>query len=606
MTYMEVEDNVSITEIEDVDPTYSIDLVEQTALGQIATYLKERDAVSLDEDGHILLDVSSLPDMLKSDIGTKSVQFLETISRIIKNSTEDTTGLIRLTNFDTYPKVDFDDINTEHIGQVIRTKVDVAHLEQVKETELRTPFMCQGHHITFNNFDRGDELKSPAKCRFASDEEEQCRSTPHRKMSADDLMQEGFPLKHASGMISITTQKLILSDAKQPDHQSRMIHGEIDQPLIYQLEERDTVEVAARVLSKENDDSRDKSYYLHILGYKRPESEVLSKERIEELEELSEKIDPLNDLASTVAKEFGIEDRGDGQALRAKKAALLSAVKGHSDMNNHNIHTLLYGPTGTGKSKTAESTAGACDVGEMIDMQKASDAGIAGSNVKSEELGGKYILQAGTLTQASGGVCVVDEIDKVDRRSDQNIFSEPMERGKINIDKTAKGDDLPADVSIIATANPDNNMYNRDAGLEALKIQDHIKDRFDLITKLDAYRTDGYGEDLDQRKDEIFQSLNMQLDGVDLDIDRETLSDYITLAKEQTPTFTTEAKEKVADKFVKIDKEFDNTSNRLRDTLTNVSTAIAKLQLSDEVRETHVERAAELYIDCWESVITDD
>jgi len=577
-------------------------------------------ALSVTDDGNIEVDMTELFNSHPDDISwfvDNIKQLSEYISRIVrKDSRTNEKPYVDYTNYndiDEVEKVDIGNINTTHVNDVIKTDVQISHIEKPVQQQLSAAYMCQRRHVTYYTRERGEKEKRPPACDYPHthdssvdnpSEVDKCNCKPHRKLSKDDF--EKLDTQYFSGLVlKLTTQQMVLSQADKSDFDSITIGAEVDEHMINRFDNRDKISVMARVLTQDNNEDDNKSYYLHILGAQKIDQDSLTEDDIEHIEELSDDIDPIEDLSSVIGQKEGIVDNGNNHINRARKALLISLVKGNSDVKNHNIHTLLFGKSGSGKSTVAKSASKSVN-GETIDMQKASPSGITGANVQADELGGKYIVQSGTLTQASGSVCQVDELDKTKRDSMQQVLGEPMEDGLINIDKTAKAE-LPADVSIIATANPEeSDHYTADPIIDCCPIVPHILDRFDLICRVDPYsrKSGSYADDLDSRKDSIVSSLSNQLtDDDEFDISTDVFQKYIKYAKDLDPKLNDDSIKMISRSQVRIEKQLSKTSERLTDTLVNISTAIAKLHLSDEVTEEHVEKATEIYINCWDSVL---
>lgn len=554
-----------------------------------------------DVDDTVVVDLSVFDGLGVYDtITTNPVQTMETISQIVRES-EGVEGKIyvELAGSDDLPYVALSDIDDRSEGQIITTDVQVSHVDNnTKKTTLKTIYKCQKGHHTPVYIDRGDEIKKPMMC--AGTDEEDCNSSPYRRLSEDDIVGDS-----SCKIINMTTQKMIFTDSDVSDINSRRMAGEVDVPLIDRVQVRDKIRVIARVRSKENEDEADTSYYIHVLGFEPLNDDELTDEDVEEMEELSEEIEPLEDLISVIGEEYGIQDNGSGQVNRARKSLLISAVKGSSDTANHNLHLLIMGLAGSGKTKMARSLLSLLnDNGQFVNLEKSSEAGIIGANVQSEELGGRYVVESGAVTQADGSVCVIDEVDKTDRSSEQNILGEPMEDAQIKITKTAKAE-LPADVSFVLTANPEGkDHYTSDTPISEVSITGHIKDRLDLATRVDPYRADGYGDDLDERKNNVKESLMTQIGDSETDgLSRDTVGKYLKHAQEHEPEICDDVIDDISESVVRVEQELDDGSERVVDSIVNISTAIAKLNFREEVETEDVEQATELYIDCWDSVL---
>ena len=71
---------------------------------------------------------------------------------------------------------------------------------------------------------------------------------------------------------------------------------------------------------------------------------------------------------------------------------------------------------------------------------------------------GKLTMHFGPAVLARGGICFVNEFDKLDA-SHQNSLLEVMEEGTVHMNKFAKIVKIPAPTTIIASANPRNDNW---------------------------------------------------------------------------------------------------------------------------------------------------
>jgi replicative DNA helicase Mcm len=143
-------------------------------------------------------------------------------------------------------------------------------------------------------------------------------------------------------------------------------------------------------------------------------------------------------------------------------------------------HILFLGDPGTGKSVALRAAAELAPRAVFSSGKGSSAAGLCGAVIKDPETG-EWILEAGVLSIASGGMAMIDEFEKMtveDRRS----IHEPMEQGFISIAKANIRAQLNAQSSIIAAGNPRRGRWNPYKDLaDNISLDPAILSRFDLI-----------------------------------------------------------------------------------------------------------------------------
>ena len=141
------------------------------------------------------------------------------------------------------------------------------------------------------------------------------------------------------------------------------------------------------------------------------------------------------------------------------------------------IHCLLVGDPGLGKSRLLQAVASVAPRGVYVCGPSASTAGLTLSVSKSD---GEFSVESGALVTADRGVCCVDEFDKL--ASEHTSLLSVMEQQEVSLAKAGLVASLPARTAIIAAANPVGGHYNKSISLnQNLKMSPALISRFDLV-----------------------------------------------------------------------------------------------------------------------------
>ncbi len=109
-----------------------------------------------------------------------------------------------------------------------------------------------------------------------------------------------------------------------------------------------------------------------------------------------------------------------------------------------------------------------------------SGAGLIGAVSRDELLGG-WQLEAGSLVLATGGMLMIDELDKIDAEN-KKALHEPLSENSISFSKAGIQATLPAKTSVLAAANPKHGSYsNYDTIYAQIDLSSTLINRFDLV-----------------------------------------------------------------------------------------------------------------------------
>ncbi|CCW62528.1 unnamed protein product [Phytomonas sp. EM1] len=233
---------------------------------------------------------------------------------------------------------------------------------------------------------------------------------------------------------------------------------------------RDTAAGATVVSVNQNFSSRVRSR--SSLSWQ-PEEEALFKAFAKSgnvYEKLARSIDPAI---------FGLQDQ--------KKAIVCLLFSGTRKRQGNNylrgdMNVLFIGDPSTAKSQLLKYTEKVAPIGIYTSGKGSSAAGLTASVVSSGN--GDFVLEAGSMVLADGGVVCIDEFDKM-RDQDQVAIHEAMEQQTISIAKANLTTMLNSRTSVLAAANPTLGSYDPLLSNEdQMDFQSSILSRFDLIFKI--------------------------------------------------------------------------------------------------------------------------
>jgi DNA helicase MCM8 len=300
------------------------------------------------------------------------------------------------------------------------------------------------------------------------------------------------------------------------------------------------------------------------------------------------------------------------------------------------IHVLIVGDPGLGKSQLLQSVAHISPRGVYVCGSYASASGLTVA-IHREAGSQDYILEAGALVLSDQGTCCIDEFDKMPK--DWQALLEAMEQQQISIAKAGIVCNLPARSSLIAAANPVHGHYNKGKTVaENLKMNAPLLSRFDLIFILldrpDQQRDklisdhvmklhdrDNYGSsgdpftnsqhvihDLEYGQTPAGLSLQDRLRALPPDSDPippSLLRKYISYAKRYAePALTPEASQAIQEFYLQLRHNNANqdggtpVTTRQLESLIRLAEARAKIELRTSVTRQDAEDVIELFKAC--------
>ncbi len=259
-----------------------------------------------------------------------------------------------------------------------------------------------------------------------------------------------------------------------------------------------------------------------------------------------------------------------------------------------NIHGLLIGNPSVGKSKILRFVVKMIQKSAYVNGATATGAGITiayDDKIKAPRIG--------PLPLCDEGILALDEIGKL-RKEDLKYTLESMEDGTIHYDKGGYDMWLNANTTILAGANPKYDYYDFDHSIvENINLIGPLISRYDLIINMirtsDKDITKARMNHIDDFR-RLGEKEFVHKNGL---IPQKMLIKYFTYIRNLKPEMTEEASQIRQEFFTRIQtiqqvKGSLPIDERFYEGLYRVSTAIAKLLLSNRVTKDHMKQAIEL------------
>ena len=272
------------------------------------------------------------------------------------------------------------------------------------------------------------------------------------------------------------------------------------------------------------------------------------------------------------------------------------------------IHCLLVGDPGVAKSQLLRYIADVAPRGVYTSGKGTTAAGLTAAAVKDDFAGGRWVLEAGMLVLADGGMAVIDELDKMSPE-DRSAMHEQLEHGQVSIAKAGITSTLNARCPVLAAANPKWGRFTNDRPIaEQIDLPPTLLSRFDVIFSI----KDLPNQERDRRlADGILASHREGESGIYAPQDAlgsreapfppELLKKYVAYAKRTVrPVLSDAALSALSDYYVKVREQGEEPNSpvpitaRQLEALVRLSEAAAKARLSSEVGVEDARRAIQI------------
>lgn len=336
----------------------------------------------------------------------------------------------------------------------------------------------------------------------------------------------------------------------------------------------------------------------------------ITKEEIMQIKELAKRDDIEKLIVRSIAP--SIEGRDD-----LKYGLALSLFSGGDIVSPDGLkvrgesHILIVGDPATAKSQLIDYLRMVIPRGIITNAKMSTSAGLTAIAMRDKTTG-SWVIEAGALVKATGGICVIDEFDKMDTH-DKVAIHEALEQQRISIAKANISTTLPAKTTVIAVANPKYGKFKiNEPFIEQIDLPPSLISRFDLIFTI----VDKPDPETDLRIAKHILKFKIQGKTKNTDvIPPELLKKYIAYTRQNIhPELTDEAVQYLADYYVKMRKKVTDEDGLLTvpitarqlEALVRLSRARARMMLRNYVTIEDVKKVTEFWEDVMSKILQSD
>ena len=505
------------------------------------------------------------------------------------------------------------DIDSKHIGKLVTIDGMISHATDVLPKLRVGKFACLHCNRTFNvHQENPDKVAEPYGC--------ECGRRNFKLLEGESIFvgYQDILIQEPLEILRSSEQAKRLNITVEEDLVGKVVPGErLKFTGVLRLKApKNKGTVYGRILEA-----------VHIQRVNKEFSDFeVTEEELKQIQEIASKPNVYELLVKSVAPSiYGHDAQKEAIALQMFGGVKKTLADGSSKRGD--FHVLLIGDPGTGKSQLLKYANQLSPKSIYVGGKMASSAGLSASAEKDEATG-SWMLKAGALVLASGGLAVIDEMDKM-AEEDSSALHESMEQQTISVAKAGMVSTFKTETSVLAAANPKHGRFNpMETIMKQIEFPPTLMSRFDLYyilrddpdTKKDAETADHILNthrigSIRRLKNEGNVEVNLkELEegekGLTPAIERELFRKYVSYAKRNVfPILSTEANSEIKKFYQELRKSGGENSvaitARQLDALVRLSEASARVRLSNTATIDDAKRAIKLLHTALREVGTD-